>query len=88
METNIFPSPSLRLSISLDSGFEPDPPVSLKGIIMVEIAHPDFFRNACGEGIAGGVTFLIETMEMNTARTLILHINLPLLLYIVYSQDP
>jgi hypothetical protein len=88
MGINIFPPPSSLLSISLDSGFEPDPPVPLKGIIMVEIADPYLFWNAVGEGIAGRVTFLVETMETNTAQTLFLHGYLLLLLLIVYSRRP
>jgi hypothetical protein len=83
--TNVFPPTASSLSIALDRGFEPDPSVSLKGIIMVEIAHPYLFRNAIGEGIAGRVTLFVDTVEMKAAQTLFLHIKLLLLLPIVYS---
>ena len=73
----------LTLSFSLDIWFEPDTPVSLEGIIVIDLTLPYFHWNAQGEGITGRVAFFEASTEMYATQTLFLHFNLRLLLLIV-----
>jgi hypothetical protein len=56
-----------RMSITLYIRFEPDSPVSVKGIIMIEIFLPYLHRDAERKGVARGVAFLEGPAEIYAA---------------------